>query len=524
MKSELSLQKARQCFRNGELSYIQYCLIAAAYYKANHKPRRAHALLECIDSTQCRSEQMQHYRSLMQSDTKIKSLPPPVCSLNMIVKNEARCIGEALDSVDEIMEEIVICDTGSTDETVAIAQLYGVIILYDTWCNDFSRARNKALEGSSGKWVFWLDADDRLDTKSSNVLQEIWKQKELKALACCISNERKGSGATQFLQVRLFPRLPGVCFQQRVHEQVMFSLAEKNIPCIAEPRIRILHYGYHDPLVRRKKAARNKPLIIEELANKPSDPVLHSNLADALFILGNYEAALKEYLWIVNNDSVRHDHADIYIQALYNCAQLYMVQKNPIEAKRYLVRCLYYDNKRADALFALGKIYYDENRYHDALSYFLRGSRIIPPLRMTPVNGLKAKLESIYYTAKILIHWRRFAEAERILLQATHCFPLIPQYYTLLGEIVLTRQQLREAARYFSLSLSLAPMHNKEACKGMASVYTRIGDMKTAEKYTKQGENSSLFHPAVSAVLSSGTPVLDEIKKTSLQSSKHQIG
>lgn len=91
-------------------------------------------------------------------------------SLCMIVKDEEAILNRCLLSVQNLVDEIVIVDTGSTDTTKMIAQQYGAKIFDFTWCNDFSRARNYAFGHASKEYILWLDADDYISPENQSKL------------------------------------------------------------------------------------------------------------------------------------------------------------------------------------------------------------------------------------------------------------------------------------------------------------------------------------------------------------------
>jgi glycosyltransferase involved in cell wall biosynthesis len=91
----------------------------------------------------------------------------------MIVKNEEKYLKECLDSVKDIVGEIVIVDTGSTDNTQKIASEYGASLFQFEWINDFSAARNFALSKSKGEWILYLDADERITNESRKIIQDM---------------------------------------------------------------------------------------------------------------------------------------------------------------------------------------------------------------------------------------------------------------------------------------------------------------------------------------------------------------
>ena len=83
-------------------------------------------------------------------------------SLCMIVKNEENTLGRCLESVKDIVDEIIIVDTGSTDNTIKIAEKYGAEIFFYKWDNSFANARNYSLSKASKDWILIMDADDEL--------------------------------------------------------------------------------------------------------------------------------------------------------------------------------------------------------------------------------------------------------------------------------------------------------------------------------------------------------------------------
>jgi glycosyltransferase involved in cell wall biosynthesis len=73
--------------------------------------------------------------------------------------------------VADIVDEIIIVDTGSTDKTVELAKSRGAKVFHFPWIDDFAAARNEALRHATGDWIFWMDADDRLDEENRDKLR-----------------------------------------------------------------------------------------------------------------------------------------------------------------------------------------------------------------------------------------------------------------------------------------------------------------------------------------------------------------
>ncbi len=81
-------------------------------------------------------------------------------SLCMIVKNEEKVLARCLESVKDIVDEIIIVDTGSTDKTKEIAYRYTQNVYDFEWIHDFSAARNYSFSKATKDYQMWLDADD----------------------------------------------------------------------------------------------------------------------------------------------------------------------------------------------------------------------------------------------------------------------------------------------------------------------------------------------------------------------------
>ena len=94
-------------------------------------------------------------------------------SLCLIVKNEEAVLEKCLDSVKDIVDEIIIVDTGSTDNTKVIAERYYAKIYDFKWCNDFSKARNYSFSFATKDYILWLDADDFLPEIEIQKLQKL---------------------------------------------------------------------------------------------------------------------------------------------------------------------------------------------------------------------------------------------------------------------------------------------------------------------------------------------------------------
>ncbi len=204
-------------------------------------------------------------------------------ALVMIVKDEERCLKRCLDSVQSLVDQIIIVDTGSQDNTIEIAHKAGANVYTYPWKNDFAAARNYALSLSDADWNLVLDADEYI---SSGTKKEI--SPFLESNSClgdiCIRNSYLENGEISYFNLRLSRLLPkGVFYKGKIHEQIDSHLPSAPVPIFVE------HDGY---LKSGEKERRNLPYLLQELQEHPHDAYLLYKIAGSYQILGEEKKAL----------------------------------------------------------------------------------------------------------------------------------------------------------------------------------------------------------------------------------------
>jgi len=216
--------------------------------------------------------------------------PKPMIQLSqcMIVKNEEKNIEKALGWGKSVAFEQIVVDTGSTDRTVEIAKRMGAKVFHFEWINDFSAAKNYAIEQASGNWIAFLDADEYfsvIDAKKLIIfLKRIWSDQQMRAnylaLNCALVNlDDEGKPGARLDQERVFRNLPSLRYIGQIHERL--DVQKENIVAVDE--IEIMHTGYSETALKETgKAQRNVELLRLELAKNPYDLNVKSYLADSL--------------------------------------------------------------------------------------------------------------------------------------------------------------------------------------------------------------------------------------------------
>lgn len=182
-------------------------------------------------------------------------------TLCLIVRDEAELLPACLDAAAPQADELVVVDTGSTDETSAIARSYGARVLEVPWEGSFSPPRNVALAAAHGEWILFLDADEQLQGDVRPLLGRTWRELFLLPTTNLTGD---GSGASVHPSLRLWRNRREYRFEGRVHERLgglPFDLPER----FELAGTGILHLGYLDRHVaRRAKTERNLALLAAE--------------------------------------------------------------------------------------------------------------------------------------------------------------------------------------------------------------------------------------------------------------------
>lgn len=220
----------------------------------------------------------------------------------MIVKNERATLGRCLDSVRNLVDEMVVVDTGSTDGTQELAQRQGARVLQATWEDDFSRARNLGLAAARGRWILVLDADEYLLERDAAAIRDLVQKNtpanERPGIAFTLQNKSSSDGGRTGMivsLVRLFPRRLEVRFEWPIHEQVATSLQRAGVPVVETP-IEIIHTGYTDPTHNQAKQRRNLAILQAQIAGaKEANPLTYFLIGGAQLDLGEFEVALASF-------------------------------------------------------------------------------------------------------------------------------------------------------------------------------------------------------------------------------------
>ncbi|MWV46629.1 glycosyltransferase [Paenibacillus sp. HJL G12] len=202
-------------------------------------------------------------------------------SLVMIVKNEGSTLKRCLESAFKLVDEIIIVDTGSIDNTKEIAREFDAEIFDYTWSNDFSEARNYALDRSTSDWNLVLDADEYISNDCRNTIRQFIEGRQAIGRVKRI-DKFQGHDGINYEQIYISRLFPASCrYSGKIHEQI-----ESNLPHLFVD-VEVQHDGYF----QQSKNERNITILQGVLREHPLDPYYHYQIAKEYRGLENYEKA-----------------------------------------------------------------------------------------------------------------------------------------------------------------------------------------------------------------------------------------
>jgi len=410
-------------------------------------------------------------------------------SVCMIVKDEENNLTELLPSIEKFADEIVVVDTGSTDNSLSIAKKFGAKTGTFEWCDDFSKARNRSLELAECEYVMWLDADDRIEDGEARKITQLKEQlspNSPKAFMFKIKSLFTNSRSDVCYQVRLFPNREDLRFKGRVHEQIVWAITKAEIP-LAITEVEITHTGYENPIGNRKKLLRNLKLLLEDLKENPHDPAVNHFTAKTYLGLGDTKKA-KEYLYKTLTEEYKSTNAPSYIEAAIMLANIHLQEHDPNRAKELLHNLLKNFPKNDIVKLALAEVLARCGEYRKALGY-------LEEIRTDGLNLITIPIDQGSITSK---------------------------YYELLGICHEAIGNTQLAINFYKLSAKFNP-HSKSPWERMGILHAKKGDsMKAIEafKYTLPEE---VKEPAASIIAKSRLLVEQGKRKEAIKTLKESI-
>lgn len=373
----------------------------------------------------------------------------------LIVKNESSCIRRCLASIDSLVDEIIVVDTGSVDDTIDIVKTFPKAVVYEhPWTNDFSEARNRSLALATGDWILVIDADEIIAEedyfKLRNAIQDqnidgyyiLTKNYtnnyvRLDFVAESTAHSRSYLGWTPSHKTRIFKNKPHYRFRGRIHEVVDASILETD-GRLAELDVPIHHFGADE--FNQSKLALYRSLLEDKASEEPNNPM-------AFYELG-------QLLWVVGE-------ADRAIEAFQKGIEL-----NPN----------FGDMRYGNLYYEIGNVYYYAKQdQHKALESYLKAIQVRP-----------GYLYVYSLVGSIYCKMGKLDLAEAYLQEAVLLETATPSTYHDLALVRIKQKRYREAIVQLKLVIKAAPAY-VGAINNLAVCHHLLGEKEEAERVWNDG-------------------------------------
>jgi hypothetical protein len=283
-------------------------------------------------------------------------------SLGMIVKDEALVIERILSHAKTFCDEMIVVDTGSTDETVAIAESLGAKVFHFPWIDDFSAARNEAFSHCTGDWMLWLDADDVIpeaDQAKFRALKAEGFPDDVDVIICSynIAFAPDGSPTMSIPRERLIRRGCKGQWEYPIHESFVFEGYYSN-------RLDIVIEHHKPEAYHARCSDRNLNMLARLIEQGSASPRIWYYYGKELSQHGRTAEACKAFEQHV---ALNLDDKISRYQAMHDIMQCQMALGNNAEALRWGGLAIEVDSSRAEALVELGVLHFREGHYHKAV-------------------------------------------------------------------------------------------------------------------------------------------------------------
>jgi len=383
-------------------------------------------------------------------------------SLAMIVKNEEKFLGRCLESVKKLVDEIVLVDTGSTDNTVEIAKSFGAKIYTFAWSDDFAEARNHSLSMCGCDWVLILDADEAIDALDHEKIKDaclcpvadvyeltmrhymstsLMTTHDIEAVPnkSAYSEGRDYPFCTDNPCLRLAKRFDGLSFTGKIHETIgktVLSLGKT----VGKLNAVIHHYGKVNRDRERNKAQYYYMLARREAEKKPADKWNQFNLLQQALCTEQWEVALGAAQASMKLNTT------VAPLVLYGGGVALQKMNRHEEAVEYFDLLLKQNPEHALSTLGKGSSYEALGNVNAARELMMRAIDLQPGY--TPARTCLSELE---------MRLNNFEAARKIALDAIDVAPTEPALYDLLLKIELARDNRRQAVQDALRGIQMCP-------------------------------------------------------------------
>lgn len=292
-------------------------------------------------------------------------------SLCMIVKNEAAVLKRCLDSVHGVMDEIIIVDTGSTDDTKAIAALYADRLIDFEWTDDFAAARNASFDQAAMDYIFWMDADDVLQESDRRELIQLkdtlTADVDVVSMPYILERDEAGQTVCSIRRDRLVRRERKFRWVGPVHEYLV----------VAGRQLRSRAAVTHLPV--RHHGERNLGIYTALMkAGRVFTPHDWFYFANEWYDHGDYVQAIEYYLQFFASLDANSAQSEDAIAVCARLADSYAAVGDGERAVTWALKSFAYDTPRAEFCCRLGYAFLQRQQWRQAAFWYETATKLEP--------------------------------------------------------------------------------------------------------------------------------------------------
>lgn len=318
-------------------------------------------------------------------------------SLCIICKNEETRIKRCITNVKKIVDEIIVVDTGSTDNTLDIVKSLGVSLYEIEWENNFSKARNYAIDKATRDWIIFLDADEYFTQESVGLIKQFILEAQAKKADYVLSeilNEGEEGYRESAKVIRIFKRSKNIYYIHTIHERLQKRKGELQ-GIDASEALRIIHDGYLKSVVQGKdKIKRNEELLLEKLKKQPNNGETHFYLVQVYMFYKEFEKAKYHAQRVFKDENVK-------LLGVYEATYSYLLKiccmlEESVEIIEYYYQKSVKQNKSfPDFDYYIGVYYVNKSSYEKGVDYLEECLNKIQRYRGYEMCETVAKVEKI---------------------------------------------------------------------------------------------------------------------------------
>ncbi|MBU1626958.1 glycosyltransferase, partial [bacterium] len=365
-------------------------------------------------------------------------------SLNIIVKDEEKNLREILKNVQNVFDEVIIVDIGSKDLSPNIAGELGVKVITHRWMEDFSKVRNMALEKSTGEWIFYIDANERINRDDAVMIKSlIDKPTKFDAFLFPVITMVESKELESLEMIRLFRNNNEYSFQGRVFEQIGPSIIKNGGKIKRIKDIKILNnISSIDSIQENVK--RNLNLLKKQLEDEPKDPYMLTQTAWTAYKASDLLFAKKTAAKVLK---IQNAPDTFRFRCFLLLGKIALDEKDHVKCEEFFDLALSLDPKSRELFFLLGLLNREKGENDQAIDFFenalktpVKLSYHVPDIRVSKVDIHY----NIAYSNLYLGEYSKAVESLEFLLEEEEHI----SSYLLLSEIFLKQADYQKALEY----------------------------------------------------------------------------